>query len=102
MEKSEVGGAEVPTTHEDKSETDDGPGGVVVDDQDDYLSEQEYFSEEVSTASEPEPDVWRCERCRKDFKSHGQMENHMKSKKHKVALKKIQAAKQRRKLKWKT
>lgn len=35
-----------------------------------------------------EPEVFRCECCRKDFKSVGQMENHMKSKKHKDAFKK--------------
>ena len=43
------------------------------------------------TESSEEPDVWRCECCRKDFKSEGQMENHMKSKKHKEAFKKHQA-----------
>lgn len=49
---------------------------------DDCLSEEE---------EEEEPDVWRCECCRKDFKSVGQMENHMRSKKHKEAFKKYQA-----------
>lgn len=38
------------------------------------------------------PDIYRCECCRKDFKSEGQMENHMKSKKHKDALKKYRKA----------
>ena len=33
--------------------------------------------------SEEVPDEWRCECCRKEFKSRGQMDNHMKSKKHK-------------------
>jgi DnaJ family protein A protein 5 len=40
---------------------------------------------------EEEPDLWRCECCRKDFKSAGQMESHMRSKKHKEAFKKYQA-----------
>ena len=38
-----------------------------------------------------ERDVWTCECCRKEFKSEGQMENHMKSKKHKEALRKYKA-----------
>jgi len=54
---------------------------VVVDDNE-YISESE---------SEDEPEVWRCEICRKDFKSEGQLKNHMKSKKHKEAAKKQQA-----------
>jgi len=40
--------------------------------------------------SSEEPDFWRCECCRKDFKSEGQMENHMNSKKHKEAWKKFE------------
>ena len=43
-----------------------------------------------SSESSDEPDVWRCEICRKDFKSGGQLENHLKSKKHKEAFKKYQ------------
>jgi DnaJ homolog subfamily A member 5 len=43
---------------------------------------------------EDEPDVWRCECCRKDFKSRGQMENHFSSKKHKQAFKIYQAKQQ--------
>jgi DnaJ family protein A protein 5 len=50
-------------------------------------AEEEYFSESIS---EEEPDIWQCECCRKIFKSEGQMENHMKSKKHKLAFKKYQ------------
>lgn len=53
--------------------------------------EQEDGDEPSSSSSEEKPDVWRCEACRKDFKSEGQMENHMKSKKHKQALKKYEA-----------
>jgi DnaJ homolog subfamily A member 5 len=45
--------------------------------------------EEEEEEEEEEPDVWRCECCRKDFKSEGQMENHFKSKKHKETYKKF-------------
>jgi Zinc-finger of C2H2 type len=46
--------------------------------------------EDDLTDTEDEPDLWRCDCCRKDFKSEGQMVNHMKSKKHKEAFKKYQ------------
>lgn len=36
------------------------------------------------------PESWRCECCRKDFKSHKQFENHEKSKKHKDMMKKYE------------
>jgi DnaJ family protein A protein 5 len=49
----------------------------------------------VETESEPEPDIYICECCRKEFKSEGQMENHMKSKKHKEAYKKFEAKKKK-------
>lgn len=49
------------------------------------LSEDDSESE-----SEEEPDIWRCEVCRKDFKSEKQLENHERSKKHKEALKKYE------------
>jgi DnaJ homolog subfamily A member 5 len=55
------------------------------DDDDDDDDESE------SSSEEDEPDVWRCECCRKDFKSRGQMENHFGSKKHKQAFKSYQA-----------
>jgi DnaJ homolog subfamily A member 5 len=38
--------------------------------------------------SESGSDVWYCDVCRKEFKSSGQLENHMKSKKHKETMKK--------------
>ena len=41
-------------------------------------------------SSEEEPDSWICEICRKDFKSDKQFENHVRSKKHKEAVKKYQ------------
>lgn len=68
---------------------DDGPNNL------DAATEQE---DDIDSQSEDEsseqPDFWRCECCRKDFKSEGQMENHMKSKKHKEAWKKYEKKKQ--------
>ena len=43
---------------------------------------------ESSEEEEDEPDSWRCECCRKDFKSQKQFENHERSKKHKETVKK--------------
>jgi DnaJ family protein A protein 5 len=72
----------------------------VVDAQPDVQEEPQEEEEELDddeeddesdTESEEEPDFWRCECCRKDFQSKGQMENHMKSKKHKEAYKKYEA-----------
>mmetsp|Transcript_31038 Transcript_31038/g.46072 ORF Transcript_31038/g.46072 Transcript_31038/m.46072 type:complete len:407 (-) Transcript_31038:150-1370(-) len=65
--------------------TDEGDGPTAVE------AEDSSFSEE---SSDEEPDVWRCQCCRKDFKSEGQMENHMKSKKHKTSFAKWQAKQQ--------
>lgn len=53
----------------------------------DHNSEEESSSEEES---EPEPTIYKCEICRKTFKSKAQYENHVKSKKHKEAVKKRQ------------
>ena len=47
-------------------------------------------SSEEESSSEEEPDSWRCEICRKDFKSDKQFENHERSKKHKEAVRKYQ------------
>ncbi|CAJ1935090.1 unnamed protein product [Cylindrotheca closterium] len=49
------------------------------------------FDDSSYTSEEEEPDVWRCGVCKKDFKSEGQMDNHLKSKKHKQAVKKYAA-----------
>ena len=46
---------------------------------------------EIDEDEDDEQIVWRCECCRKDFKSQGQMENHFQSKKHKQAFQKYQA-----------
>jgi DnaJ family protein A protein 5 len=63
----------------------------VSDAEDDGLSDRGDVDDEDDDDEESEPDVWRCECCRKDFKSRGQMENHLGSKKHKQALKAYQA-----------
>lgn len=55
----------------------------LSDEEDNTLSS---YSEEEEE-SEEEPDTWRCECCRKDFKSAAQFENHTKSKKHKEKFK---------------
>jgi DnaJ family protein A protein 5 len=68
-----------------------GGGGFANGPDNDVLEEEMLMEEDDFTESEEEPDVWRCECCRKDFKSEGQMLNHMKSKKHKEAFKKYQA-----------
>ena len=54
---------------------------------DDAVDGMEYIESE----GEDEPEVWRCEICRKNFKSEGQLQNHMRSKKHKEATKKHKA-----------
>lgn len=48
------------------------------------LSDSSYEEEE------PEPQIWKCEICKKTFKSEAQFENHLRSKKHKEAFKKWQ------------
>lgn len=57
-----------------------------VEDEQDNGDEDEY----VESESSEEPDIWRCEACRKDFKSQNQMDNHLKSKKHKEKWKKYE------------
>jgi DnaJ family protein A protein 5 len=47
-------------------------------------------SEEEVEEEEEEPDSWRCEICRKDFKSQAQFSNHANSKKHKESVKKFE------------
>ena len=48
------------------------------------------INDDSSSEEESEPDSWRCECCRKDFKSEKQFDNHIKSKKHKDTLKKYE------------
>lgn len=70
---------------------DDETGNSHLESADDSVIEES----ESESESELEPDIWRCECCKKDFKSRGQMENHMNSKKHEVAFKKFQEKKQK-------
>lgn len=63
----------------------DDPESNILDNDDVGDDDVEYdsISSEEESESEEEPDSWRCECCRKDFKSAAQFENHIKSKKHK-------------------
>jgi DnaJ family protein A protein 5 len=75
--KSEVQAQEI--------EVDEATQDASVEEESDFDGESESESEE-----EEKPDYWRCECCHKDFQSEGQMENHMRSKKHKEAWKKYE------------
>ena len=50
----------------------------------------EDFEDDYSSEISEEPEIFRCEYCRKDFKSKPQMENHMRSKKHRETVKKVE------------
>lgn len=50
------------------------------------LSDSSYEEEE-----DLEPEIWKCEFCKKTFKSEAQFDNHLKSKKHKEIYKKFQS-----------
>ena len=65
----------------DEADVDD--SGSNLHDVGDKDVEYDVLSSEEESESEEEPDSWRCECCRKDFKSAAQFENHTKSKKHK-------------------
>ena len=101
LDKDTIEGTTENTTEEtgDSSQNDsEEPNSQQLDDDPEMVDNDDEFGEEdeeeieseSESESEEEPDVWRCECCRKDFKSEGQMENHMKSKKHKEAFKKYQ------------
>ena len=64
----------------------------VVDEDDDDDNADEGLDDESEWS---EPEVWNCECCRKEFKSEGQMENHLASKKHKDTLRKFEAQQKR-------
>jgi DnaJ family protein A protein 5 len=73
-------------------EVDRMPDESVDDEEADLeVNHEDATYESESVEDEEEPDVWRCECCRKDFKSPNQMENHMNSKKHKENFKKWQS-----------
>jgi DnaJ family protein A protein 5 len=77
---------EDPLLVETETETD-----IIEDDEDDEDDDYDDGADSIESEESEEPDIWRCECCRKDFKSEAQMENHMKSKKHKTAFKQYEA-----------
>ena len=71
--------------------TDDiGDSEIIEQEIDDVENNVEYDYLSSEEESEEEPESWRCECCRKDFKSAAQYENHLKSKKHKEKWKQYQ------------
>ena len=52
------------------------------------MSPQVEESDDDDESSEDEPTLWRCEVCRKDFKSEGQFKSHETSKAHKKKVRK--------------
>ena len=55
------------------------------------LAEVDEDDEEEFTESEEEVKIWKCDLCNKEFKSAGAYDSHMKSKKHRQAVKKHEA-----------
>ena len=94
--KKKKKGVRESSSEEEDEEAVDGPVEEAIEDHVDLQSadgaaeSNAEESEEEEESSEEEPDFWRCECCRKDFKSEAQMQNHMKSKKHKETYKKYQ------------
>jgi DnaJ family protein A protein 5 len=83
---------EVDTNDEDEEvSTRDDNEQPVVDEEENYDDDEGV--EDESDWSEPE--VWSCECCRKEFKSEGQMVNHLASKKHKDTFRKFEAQQKR-------
>mmetsp|Transcript_7172 Transcript_7172/g.8238 ORF Transcript_7172/g.8238 Transcript_7172/m.8238 type:complete len:490 (-) Transcript_7172:31-1500(-) len=89
---------EVSSNADNDSTNNDAPSPLdVLSEYDDDLLNQcvpvpendDSFDYESSSSEEEEPVVWRCECCRKTFKSEKQLENHFKSKKHREAEKKF-------------
>ena len=110
-EEEEANDETPETTPEDNAEstpdgeTDETPAPVSpidgADDQqqavdDEPMTSEVDYSSESESSEEEEPEVWRCDICKKDFKSEGQYQNHMKSKKHKEAVKKHNAKMKRK------
>mmetsp|Transcript_9436 Transcript_9436/g.19621 ORF Transcript_9436/g.19621 Transcript_9436/m.19621 type:complete len:482 (+) Transcript_9436:185-1630(+) len=56
----------------------------------DNTNEVDVSSSSEDDSDDDEPESWRCECCKKDFKSEKQFENHAKSKKHKENMKKYE------------
>lgn len=56
----------------------------------DLAEEEGEISDSSFEEEDLEPKVWKCEFCKKTFKSEAQFDNHLKSKKHKETFKKFQ------------
>jgi len=82
LEVDEEGNDSTPIS-DDVDVDDSGSNQPDNDVDEDNDVEYDSMSSEEESESEEEPDSWRCECCRKDFKSAAQFENHAKSKKHK-------------------
>lgn len=83
LEANEEDGNDSTPILEDADVDDSGSNLPDNDDVGDADVDYDIMSSEEESESEEEPDSWRCECCRKDFKSAAQFENHTKSKKHK-------------------
>jgi DnaJ family protein A protein 5 len=92
---ADIGGDEASQKPDESQQIDEVSDEDQFDEVDDELFDDDFDSEEESEEEE-EPDFFRCECCRKDFKSVGQMENHMKSKKHKESFKKWEAKQEKK------
>ena len=79
---SPIDGADAAQNDDDQQQQIEEPLAPEIAEEDADYSESE---------SEDEPESWRCDICRKDFKSEGQYQNHLRSKKHKEAVKKHEA-----------
>jgi DnaJ family protein A protein 5 len=80
---SEENGEATEEEHTDEDKTAENETATIPEGDDQVDTE--------SSEGDEEPESWRCECCKRDFNSEGQVENHMKSKKHKQAFKKYQA-----------
>ena len=79
---SPIDGADAAQNDDDQQQQIEEPLAPEIAEDDVDYSESE---------SEDEPESWRCDICRKEFKSEGQYQNHLRSKKHKEAVKKHEA-----------
>lgn len=84
-----------PSAEGGKGEPSDGEAPVEFDHGNEEppsadTAEVDSYDDDEEEETESEEETWRCECCKKDFKSEGQLNNHMQSKKHKAAWKKYQ------------
>ena len=61
---------------------------VDLENDDNEIDHDDEEDEEEESSEESEPEFYRCECCRKTFKSDKQLENHLNSKKHREVYKK--------------